>query len=163
MFGIKTRLKWYYFDHIRVPLNVRRIKHKEQIRVLFILTELSIWKSEPLYQKMLEHPRFVPIIGITPTNADREEARERIRDYCKKKNYGFINISVEQTFVSQTQADIILYAEPYQWLYWPKHRFTNNKSALFVYVPYAMHSVLEDWNINEILYLHAWQYLINMG
>ena len=46
-------------------LRIRQLRKKPQISVLFIVAEASTWKSEILYQKMLEHPRFQPILGIT--------------------------------------------------------------------------------------------------
>ena len=158
MFGIKTKIKWYYFDHIRMALNRHRIRHKEKIRVLFVLTNISLWKTETLYQKMLSHERFDPILGIVPSCADKEDDRELIRNYCNQQGYIFYEVSTERTLTSQLHADVILYSQPYLSYYYHKHLFFNNDSALFVFVPYAYHSVLEDWNINELLYLHAWQY-----
>ena len=158
MAGFLHKLKWYTFDKVITPWNLFRLRRKKKIRVLFILTELSIWKSERLYLKMREHPRFEPILGITPTIADSKDHYDNMLAYCREKKYPFVEISQDKTLVSQTDADILLYPQPYQGIYYPFHRMVRNYRALFLCVPYAMHTILEDWSINNMYYVHCWQY-----
>lgn len=158
MAGFLHNLKWSVFDRVITPWNVLRLRRKKKIRVLFVLTELSIWKSERLYLKMREHPKFEPILGITPTIADSQDHYDNILDYCRKKNYPFAEISKGQTLVQQTKADIIILPQPYESIYYQQHWITKNMSALYCCIPYAMHTILEDWSINNNYYEHCWQY-----
>ena len=158
MFGIKTRLKWFVYDHVCTPWNLFRLRHKKSIRVLFVLTDLSLWKTELLYQKMTEHPRFTPILGITPTLVDPEKSREMLRNYCKVRNYEYLDIDTKASLTAQTGADIIIYPQPYSSNYYPKHYYTNNPTALVVHFPYGVHSIMEEWTLNMPFYLHIWQH-----
>lgn len=155
---IKTILIFFMYDYVWTPLNLRHIKRKNSIRVLFVLTDLSLWKTELLYQKMSEHSRFTPILGITPTRVDPEESREMLRKYCEERKYEYQEISKELSLTVQTGADIILYPQPYSSNYYPKHIFTKNKSALIIHFPYGVHSIMEEWTLNMPFYLHIWQH-----
>ena len=53
-------LKWRAY-HFWLWLKMISIRKKDRIRFLFILQELSQWKTESLYKAMLDHPRFEPI------------------------------------------------------------------------------------------------------
>lgn len=158
MLGIKTKLKWFVYDHVCTPWNLFRLRHKKSIRVLFVLTDLSLWKTELLYQKMSEHPRFTPILGITPTQVDPEESREMLRNYCKERKYEYQDIYTKASLTAQTGADIIVYPQPYSSNYYPRHYYTNNPSALVVHFPYGVHSIMEEWTLNMPFYLHIWQH-----
>ena len=158
MLGIKTRLKWFVYDHVCTPWNLFRLRHKKTIRVLFVLTDLSLWKTELLYQKMSEHPRFTPILGITPTQVDPEESREKLREYCDERKYEYQDIDTKASLTAQTGADIIIYPQPYSSNYYPKHYYTNNPTALVVHFPYGVHSIMEEWTLNMPFYLHIWQH-----
>ena len=50
---------------IYVRCRVAKIRKKKKIRFLFVLQDLSQWKSENLYLFMLQHERFDPVLGIT--------------------------------------------------------------------------------------------------
>lgn len=158
MLGIKTRLKWFVYDNVYTPWNLFRLRHKKTIRVLFVLTDLSLWKTELLYQKMSEHPRFTPILGITPTQVDPEESREKLREYCDERKYEYQDIDTKASLTAQTGADIIIYPQPYSSNYYSKHIFTKNKSALIIHFPYGVHSIMEEWILNMPFYLHIWQH-----
>ena len=45
-----------------IPAKVEHIRHKSVIKVVFVLHELSMWKTEALYLSMLKHERFDPVI-----------------------------------------------------------------------------------------------------
>lgn len=148
----------FLYDKIIIPYSIFKIHRKKKIKVLFILTNISLWKTELLYIQMLRHPRFNPIIGIVPTLADTEKAYQEIKDYCESKKYSFIEINKHETLIKQTHCDIIFYSQPYMKHYYKPHRFTHNLKALFLHISYGVHSVLEEWNINQPLFLHCWQY-----
>ena len=158
MSRVLQKLKLLIYNKAVIPWNVCRIKKKETIRVLFVLTELSNWKSERLYKKMLDHPRFDPVLGITPTKVDNTESYQKIIQYCKECGYKFLEIDKNKTFVQQTQADIILYSQPYYSIYYPLHQFSKNVKALIVYVAYYMHTILEEWTTNHPMLIYSWQY-----
>ncbi len=158
MAGLINRLKWLCFDKIITPWNLFSLRKKKKIRVLFVISELANWKTERLYLRMKEHPQFKPILGVIPTLADNPDHYEQLINHCKVNGYQFIEIAKDQTLTNQTKADIIIYQQPYLWIYYPQHRMAKNLSALFIYIPYYIHSVIEEWTLNLPILTHAWQF-----
>lgn len=157
MFGIKTWLRYHVYMDLFVPYKVWQIRRKKKISVVFLLSELPVWKTERLYLSMKRHARFCAVIAITPT-LEVENAHLKVIEYCKEKSYDYIVLDVNKKIVDQVDGDIIFYTKPYQSNYYPCHRIWANKRSLFCYVYYAFHSVLEEWTLNEPLFLHSWIY-----
>lgn len=155
---IKDKLMWFFYDRILTPYHIIRIRRKKIINVFFMLSDISLWKTELLYIMMLKHPRFNPVLGIVHTLVDSEEAYNKIKNYCDEKNYSYTEICDNKSLYEQTGCDLILYSQPYQKHYYKKHRFLHNLNALVIHVSYFVHSILEDWTLNSAVYLHCWQY-----
>ena len=80
--------------HLLMERKMRRVRKKDKIRYLFILQELTQWKTETLYQAMLAHPRFEPILGITKC-LGYPGAEETVMAYCKEKNYPIEKLAMQ--------------------------------------------------------------------
>ena len=78
-------LKWRVY-HLWLDLKMKRIRRQGKIRFLFILQELSQWKTEKLYLAMVDHPRFEPILGVTKC-LGYPGAEEKVIKYCQEKGY----------------------------------------------------------------------------
>lgn len=140
---------------LNMPNKVREIRKKDKIKVLFVLSELSPWKTEALYQQMLEHPRFEPVIGVAGS-PEEPEYRKPLEDYLKQKQIAFLRIN--GTIVSQEiKPDVIFYQKPYYWAYTDDLKFDRHWNALFCYVGYAFNTMEIDWAVNNALYKYAWQ------
>lgn len=166
MFGIKTKLKQYidyyralyyiYYNSIVLPHLRQRVRSKDKIKVLFLISELSPWKTENLYLSMLKHPRFSPILGLF-TSPEIPSARNQLEKYCIEKRYDFTDLDLID--IKSLKADIIFYQKPYlDWgLYPKKMRIERNLYALFCYVAYSFHTMNVSWGYNQRLYKYAWQ------
>ena len=75
---LKNRVDLFTYRR-KIPKIVDRVRSKSKIKVLFILSDLSLWKTESLYRAMLEHDRFEPVIGLTLLTCDLPS--EIIRKY----------------------------------------------------------------------------------
>ena len=139
---------------------IRHIRKKEIIRFLFILQELSQWKTEMLYLAMLEHPRFEPILGIAPC-IEYPGAEEKVIDYCSKKNYRFVMLNPESDISSQLKTDFIAHQKPYSWGINPGHRITRNLLIPTVSIPYYLSTITEGWLVNQRPCLLAWREFID--
>jgi len=134
---------------------IRRIRNKDKIKVLFVLTELSPWKTEILYLSMLKHPRFEPILGVA-TSPEDFLFRKPLEQYLKQKKYEWK--SIDGIIISEEiKPDIIFYQKPYYSAYSGDIRYDRHWNALFCYVYYAFNSVELDFAINVGLYNFAWQ------
>lgn len=154
--GLRARLaqirdKWYI--HITIPYRIRKIRKKEKIRFLFLLTELASWKTEMLYIAMLKHPRFEPVIGVT-SNRENIGAEQILIKYLSEKGYSYIWIDENKDLISQTHADIITFQKPYTGLRYPKHYAWNNRKAIYCCFGYGLRRTLGalGWLMNQPYY-----------
>lgn len=141
--------EWYL--HIIMPILVSKMRKKDRIRVLFLLTELASWKTEMLYLALRRHPRFDPILGIT-TNRENIGSEHNLIKYLEGKGYPFIWIKEDDCLVSQTHADIITFQKPYEANRHPKHLAWNNRRAIYCCFDYGLHSTLGFWNVHQRYY-----------
>lgn len=138
-----------------VPYKVRCLRKKKQIKVLFVISELSIWKTEELYLAMQTHPRFLPEIVLEPVS-DKLGYEERLIKYLKEKKYPHILLKSEETIRKRIHPDIIFYQRPYGTVL-KKNDYYRNFYALFCYVNYAFHSINDSFFYKVPLNNLAWQ------
>lgn len=151
MFGIKTKIvKTFYSYYCRNHYQrlLREIRKKDVIKVMFVLSEVSVWKTECLYLKFSEHPRFCAIIGIAPTT-EIPNGHLEVMHYCAKKNYDYIMLKDNVKIQEQTDADIVFFQKPYITIYNPNHWFLNNLKLVTLVITYGFHSLLEKWAVNQ--------------
>lgn len=151
------RIGYFNYTRIYCPYKAFLIRRKPCIKVIFIITELGVWKSELLYLAMKAHPRFSPVLRVLPST-ENDKAKEEVFDYLQKKQYDYEFIDKEEFVQKDFIADIIFYQKPYIWCYYPKHSFIHNKNALLCYVSYGIHNVLSDYICNQPLHNYVWQY-----
>ncbi len=148
-----------------IPRMVRDLRAKNKVKVLFVLSDLAVWKTEELYRAMLEHPRFEPVIGTTLLTADI--ASESIRrynlliEYLKIKEYQYTELYSAN--IQEVAADITFYQQPYESFISEKVSYIVQSKAksLLCDVHYSMRtlSVQEKnrWVIDQQLYRYCWQ------
>ena len=102
---IKLRLFHVWLDN-----KASRIRKKDTIRFGFLIQELTQWKSESLYQAMLAHPRFEPVLCISPS-LGYPGAESALIGYCQEKGYDYFLLDPEKTIVAANpvRGDPILY------------------------------------------------------
>ena len=140
---------------LKKPQKIRKVRKKDKIKVLFVLTELGPWKTEILYLTMLKHPRFEPILGVS-TSPEDASFRKPLEQYLNQKKYAWQSID-GRIISEEIQPDIIFYQKPYYSAYNEDVRYDRHWNALFCYVYYAFNSVELDFATNVGLYNFAWQ------
>ena len=148
-------LKWRAY-HLWLEWKMKRIRKKEKIRFLFILQELSQWKTEMLYVAMVEHPKFMPIIGVTKCH-DNPGAEERVISYCKQKGYPYMWLDPEKSITEQVDVDILTHQKPYSNEIYRAHYIANNRSIPLICIPYYLSTITEEWIVNSKVSLLAWR------
>lgn len=141
-------------------MKIHRIRRKNSIRFLFLLQEVSQWKTESLYQAMLAHPRFEPIIGITNC-LGYPGAEDALIAYCKEKGYPYVWLDSGKTISEQVDIDIVTHQKPYINEINPAHYFNSNRQIPMVAIPYYLSTITEDWIVNCRMSLLAWRQFID--
>lgn len=158
---IKAKILFY---RRTIPKRVVSLRKKEHIRTVFMLSDVSLWKTEGLFIAMREHPRFLPILAVTPMNAvpasEPNKRYNRLKDYLHEKGYDFVEINKDN--FKSLNPDIILYQQPYEG-FLPKElsfrEVINN--ALVVDVTYGSHTLSatpkNSFIADQPLHRYAWQ------
>lgn len=147
-----------------------KLRTKSKIRVLFLVSEISKWKAQSLYDLMEKSERFEPVIAITlltgahlGVDKTRNNAEEMYNYFVQKgmrveyayKNHEYIDLK-------ELNPDIIFYQQP-----WDLDKIQNtrrmSKYALTFYIPYYVnnHTLLpNDYCMNFHKFLFKY-YVLN--
>lgn len=98
-----------------------QLKGKESIRVVFLAIHKSVWKVDPVFQKMLDDPFFEPVILVCPYTAYGEERMwEDMREcilYFNEKGYTTYSTynAIEQRWIKldELAPDIVFFTNPH--------------------------------------------------
>lgn len=107
--------------HIKHQRLLADIKDKEKIKVVFLELFEGMWKLDPVFRKMLDDPRFEPIILICPCISYSEdvmwEGMERTYTFFKNKKYPVIlaYIEAEERWINlqEIKPDIVFFSIPH--------------------------------------------------
>ena len=156
--GLKI-LKWRAY-HLWLSMLVWQIRRKKTIRFGFLVQELTQWKTELLYQKMLEHPRFDPILCISPSLGYPGAEKELIK-YCESKGYDYIWLDPQRTISEQLKVDLVAHEKPYPTEIHFAHQVDNNRNIPVVFIPYYLSTITENWVVNKRLNLMCWRQFVD--
>jgi hypothetical protein len=142
------------------------IKKKENIKVAFFLTYESIWKYDVLFDLMLKHSKFKPVLFVCPVvNFGRENMlfeMDKAFQSFKKKGYDVIKtydnttgkyLDIKKTF----SPDLIFYTSPYEGLQDYRFYIKQFPKTLTCYVPYAIMTVNYDFIFNTNFHNLVWR------
>lgn len=122
---------------------LQQIKGKEKIKVVFLAIHKSVWKVDPVFQKMLADPFFEPMILVCPyTNYGEERMWQDMKEcyeYFEQKGYPLLSAydKEEQRWITleEIQPDIVFFTN--------SHNLTRKEyyedaylNYLSCYVPY---------------------------
>lgn len=146
----------YRLYRLTVPWKVRRLRKKDKIKVVFVVSQLGFWKSENLYLKMLAHPRFEPVILVIKIY-ERIEEYNRVIEHLTAKGYDFIPMEDKKSIREVVRPDIIFYVQPYYGVIHPRFDFLRNLQSLFCYVYYAFHTLNDIYLEDQPFFSFCWQ------
>lgn len=142
---------------IYLPIRVFQIRRKKVIKVAFILSDLGKWKTEILYNKMLQNKRFEPIILVAPYIDRDNSGIDVLCSYLERKSYFFNILDRGHKIRDYFRPDIIFYQEPYNRILDKNIRYKYNLKSLFCYVSYGFHCERNNWLLNQTLLNICWQ------
>lgn len=155
-------VKTLAYTRLYIPLKAMQIRLKRHIRVVFVVSELGCWKTEPLLRAMLAHPRFEPSVAVVPIGG-AEQAVPDVEKYMAAHGYPFRSVPVSETIAAHFPGtDIIFYQQPYGEVLAEKHRIRYNRTSLFCYAQYGMFTTMTPVIYQHALFALAWQvYFLN--
>lgn len=156
---IKQIVKWRIF-HAWLSLRICQVRKKDRIRFGFLIQELTQWKTESLYREMLAHPRFDPILCISPSRG-YPGAEKELMDYCRKNGYEYTLLDPAKTIVEQLDVDMVVPEKPYLSEIHRKHQIDQNRRILYVVIPYYLSTITEDWLVNQRHNLLCWRQFVD--
>lgn len=154
---------WWY-RLFELPRIVRRVSKKERINVVFFALNVSMWRYDGVYKRMMEDARFNPRILVTPRLnepfADRVVDQKATISFFKSKGYlvdGALNDQTgEWIDLNVLEPDIIFYTQPYSGHIVAKYEFFTVRNALLCYAPYAYQLFEKRWNYDTPCQNYCW-------
>lgn len=150
----------------RIPFLIYRIrKRKGEIKVVFFVMNLSMWKYGKLYELLQCHPRFRPIIVLSPrtngTKQQREEDLFQMKVYFKNRGYEFIDeydcIANRGTRIRKDiKPSLVFYTQPYGTEI-KEHNPMSFFNSLICYAPYCFWTYDDSIGYNELVHKLAWR------
>ena len=170
--SLKQHLYPYYFRYYILGKiarsqyqRIKNIRGEGVAKVVFIVSSLSMWRSQKLYEMMAADSRFLPNIVIYPfpgfVDSEKEKSVQSLTDYFITIDVPFIDLSKEKSpglFIkNHLDPDIIFYPQPYNWLYKCDLDNVFFEDRLLAYVPYSTNTIDEAWIWNQRFCNVAWR------
>lgn len=152
-------IKWSLF-HMYLEWRVFFIRKKKRIRFGFLVQELTQWKTELLYQAMLKHPRFEPILCISQC-LGYPGAEKALLAYCDSKGYEYVLLDPHKTICEQVRVDMVVHQKPYTNEIHIAHNIDHNKNIPCVVIPYYLSTITVDWGVNQRVNLLCWRQFVD--
>lgn len=155
----KLWIDFHKYEH-RLPVIKQAIFSKKKIKVVFFPINIGMWKHDYLFQLMLNHPRFDPLIVSCFVPVDKWEFQLRnqkaMADFFKSKGYPYMDMYNEEKAqwldVRSIKPDIVFYTQAVDVAY-PQFKIKSFwKSSLFYYVPYCLNMENEKAGFNTLLF-----------
>ncbi len=142
---------------------VGKVRKKDKIRILFILNQLSKWKTESLYIEMLKHPRFEPIIGVALGIVDYPSYESRnfreLVDYLNGKGYSYTELRLTSDIQDRIRPDIVFYQQADGGIY-ECLNYIHLHDILFCYVAYGVANGTAAYAYNQMYHNACWYWFV---
>ena len=141
-----------------LPIKIKSIRKKNIITVLYVLSELSSWKTEMLFQAMMRHHRFHPIIGVSSL-PNRPEVKQQLVDYLLIKGYEYVDLDAKKNSIKIINPDLITYHKPYG-CYSEGHYYKDNLQYVFFGLNYGFAIAKNPVHQSHAMFDYCWQFYV---
>ena len=133
----------------QLPAKMKVLERKPQIKVLFFAMHPAYWRCDGLYQLMLDHPRFDPVILVCGSKEHGVAAMRNdvvtMRRYLNERGFAYRTALDETTgqwldIRKDIDPDILIYVKPYTGLLPRAYEFDRFLDKLFIHLPYGIHT-----------------------
>jgi hypothetical protein len=159
--------KLHHYSHFHRIHNrrLKEIRKRGSARVLFLLSNLAIWRSEDICKLLMEDSRFDVRLVICPfadlADIQKKNNTEELIAYCQRLQWPYILKSeADRNLIESLDPDIIFYPQMYTELYRNELDCEKNLDRLLVYVPYGICTVSGDWQYNSRFSNNTWKFFV---
>ena len=153
-----------------LPRVVRRVKANGKVRVVFLPMNCAMWRYGGVYRRMLNDPRFEPIIVtapriIQPKESFVQEQRELVSYFQSQGVQVVVGYDEKQDRWMDLRAlehDVIFYTQPYDGLLPKEFEYWHNLRSLVCYAPYSFQFNKVGWNWDNALQNYAWRHYVSL-
>ena len=142
---------------------LKQVKGKEKIKVVFLAIHKSVWKVDPVFQKMLKDPFFEPEILVCPYMPYGEERMledmEQTYNYFINKGYPVIkSLKKDGSWykLDEIKPDIVFFTNPHD-LTRKEYYQDAYLNYLSCYVPYHHEVVNNIEQFNQRFHVAQWR------
>ena len=156
--------------YFKIKLRIRRYPDAQKIKVIFLVSNISKWKTQSLYNAFKNSKRFRPIVLITILDDERQWKYIDVRSEFERQKKFYEGQGCVCDFAYDPQVgelksivdlspDIVFFQEPYYTF--PGQCVKDiKKVALCCYVPYGVEyeqgfAFYKVWGFHNFLYLNV--------
>jgi len=161
--SISQKKKWYrtllkiYLSRILQEKEVKRIRtnvsNGKKIKVIFLLMDIPLWKTDSLYKRLEKDPRYeVIIVAIPRTNHPEMIIHvDEVYEHFKKLRYNIVSSWDKKNklwldLYKDIQPDIVFITNPHK-LTLPQYYIKKLMGKLTCYVPY-FEQICDDYSLH---------------
>lgn len=149
---------------------LKELKGKEVLKCVFLVAEVADWKCDRVYRRMLESPRFNPVIVICPVinygEKNKLDEIQECKDFFDNKGYPYL-VSYKEgdtgllDVKAEVKPDLVFYTDPYEKLTEDIYYITNFLDVLGLYIPYGFNNNSEfNHSYNLLFHNLVWRFYV---
>ena len=159
-------LFWLYPKRVHTyRKRIRDIRRRGQANVVFLASNLAMWKYQRLFELLAADKRFNPIIILAPfysySDEQKEQSMTELGDFFSKHGIPYKDsrkiADVGPWLRTEINPDLIFYPQPYEWLFLNELDYSYHQDRLIAYVPYGALTLYETWIYNTRFVYNAWR------
>ena len=143
---------------------ISRIRKKGSATITFLVSELSQWKYQSLFDILSKDNRFelkVLLVPFPSSARTQEDSLCKLREYFTSKCIDYLDFesysSTSDSLKKDIDPDLIFYPQPYENCYDPCLDSKVFEKKLICYFPYGMPTISEIWTYNLRFHNIAWR------
>lgn len=159
---LKSMPEFIYYSYCHKKL-INELKSTSKINIVFIISNLAMWKCQKVYDLFAQNPKFnISLLIIPFLNYSEDQKRENINQmiqYFKHLNLQFEIIDDPNAtgFREKYKPHIVFYPQMYGHTYPGDFDLLHNLDRLVCYVPYGLSTTCNDFVYDSIGCVFAWK------
>lgn len=148
--------------HNRILRRVRKTKHA---KVVFMASNLPMWRYQNLIESLQKDPRFEVHILLVPflryKESERRHTVEQLKSFFDSCQISYVDTTDPRfnnvNVLDSISPDIIFYQQPYAQMLDTRYDSSSHQDKLLAYYPYGLSTIDSDWQYRLKFFNVAWK------